>query len=355
MEHYCSPECQKKDWKKHKLMCPMLKKLSNKIQPFHEVTQVILDVFQLNDKPQHIRVLEFLLSYAEYQFGERVVGQSYRERADGERISNWLAEYENIFQIIDKIIDIDDSNNVDDSVFDTCYQEKSLRILSSWLICLDSDANCQLEHFDKANKGLLLDQLYLKELQIGQNCMKRQQYDEAEIHCERMLYYSKRFDDDDFDKTNKLSKALGTLVVIMYNKGDFKKAKKLAEDMYNLVAIAYNPSHPEVQEAAALLIRTLFRTGDTGDLEDAERFAEVTYGYLKDPSNGINPEGPEVAEGGYNYAEAIKHRNGNLIKAEKIARESLRIREILAVKDKYRGITEILLNEILEKQRANEL
>jgi hypothetical protein len=170
-----------------------------------------------------------------------------------------------------------------------------------------------------------------------------------------MLYYSKRFDDDDFDKTNKLSKALGTLVVIMYNKGDFKKAKKLAEDMYNLVAIAYNPSHPEVQEAAALLIRTLFRTGDTGDLEDAERFAEVTYGYLKDPSNGINPEGPEVAEGGYNYAEAIKHRNGNLIKAEKIARESLRIREILAVKDKYRGITEILLNEILEKQRANEL
>jgi hypothetical protein len=127
-------------------------------------------------------------------------------------------------------------------------------------------------------------------------------------------------------------------------------------DVFNsYVSLAVLCLHPGVQEAASLLIRTLFRTGDLVDLEDAERFVEVTYGYLKDPSNGINQEGPEVAVRGYNYAEAIKRQNRDLKKAEKLARESLQIREILAVGDKYRGITEMLLNEILEEQRANKL
>lgn len=354
LENYCSSECQKKDWKKHKLMCPMLKRLSNKLQ-HHEVVQVILEILDLNDGPKYVRVFEHLLSYAEYQFGERVEGKSYRERADGERISNWNAEFQNIFEIISKIIDTYIDNRSRGLEADSInrrigYLEKSFRILNPWFMCLDSDVNCQIENFNKGEKSIFLDRLTLVETQMAEICLDRSNFDEAAMHCERMLSISKVFDDDD-EKVNHLFQAISTHGVVMYKKGDYVRAKEFAEEAYNVVAVAYNPVHPKVQEAASMLIRTLFQTGD---LEDAERFSEVTYGYLKDPANGMNQEGYEVATGGYNYADAIKRRNGDLVKAEKIIRESLRIREILG-DNGYRNMTKVMLIEILNLQRTNKL
>jgi hypothetical protein len=86
-EHYCGSDCQKLDWKIHKLMCPILKKLSYKLQPFREVDQIVNGIMA-SKKGSVIRVLEHLLSYAEYQFGTEVEGKIYREREDGEHMSN---------------------------------------------------------------------------------------------------------------------------------------------------------------------------------------------------------------------------------------------------------------------------
>jgi hypothetical protein len=83
-EQYCGKDCQKQDWKIHKSICPILKKLTNKLQPYREVIRIKDEV--LAYKGKDCRVFEHLLSYLEYQFGEKVAGIDYRERGNGERI-----------------------------------------------------------------------------------------------------------------------------------------------------------------------------------------------------------------------------------------------------------------------------
>jgi tetratricopeptide (TPR) repeat protein len=105
--------------------------------------------------------------------------------------------------------------------------------------------------------------------------------------------------------------------------GNHVDALPFAEEAYNIVAIAYNPVHPKVQQAAGMLIDCLMHKGD---LYNAERFAEATLDSLKDPANGLDQESEEVAEGYHNLANVINKQEGDLVKAEVLARESLRIR-----------------------------
>jgi flagellar hook assembly protein FlgD len=88
---------------------------------------------------------------------------------------------------------------------------------------------------------------------------------------------------------------------------------------------AYDPVH-QVQEAAVILIHILI---EKGDLYEAERYSQVTYGNLRDKKNGIDEESEGVAEGAYNLTDLIYQQNGDLIKAEELARESLRIASLL--------------------------
>jgi hypothetical protein len=84
-EQYCGSDCQKLDWKLHKSMCPILKKLSKKsLQSFCEVDRIIKETLAL-------RVLDHLLQHREYQFGKEDTRIGYPKRADGERISNYNA------------------------------------------------------------------------------------------------------------------------------------------------------------------------------------------------------------------------------------------------------------------------
>jgi hypothetical protein len=81
-----------------------------------------------------------------------------------------------------------------------------------------------------------------------------------------------------------------------------------------------------VQEAAGILINILIKKGD---LFDAERYAQVTYGNLRDKKNGIDQESEALAEVAYNLASVIYRQNGDLNKAEELTRESLRIRSLI--------------------------
>jgi hypothetical protein len=104
-EQYCSSSCQKSDWKIHKPMCLILKKLSKTLQPYHEVTRLIDDILK-SKKGNECRVVEHLLSFAEHQFGKGVPGNHYRERDDGDRISNWEAEIVILYRIIQRFEEI---------------------------------------------------------------------------------------------------------------------------------------------------------------------------------------------------------------------------------------------------------
>lgn len=62
-----------------------------------------------------------------------------------------------------------------------------------------------------------------------------------------------------------------------------------------------------------------------GDYYDAERFAQVTLDSLKDPANGVDQDSLEMAKGYYTLGNAMLYQNGDLNKAERLARESYRI------------------------------
>lgn len=95
-----------------------------------------------------------------------------------------------------------------------------------------------------------------------------------------------------------------------------------------------------------------------GDYANAERYAEVTYSNLRDIKNGIDQESDEVAEGAFNLADVYLHqrsnpnRDGDLIKAENLAREALRIRTRLHGLHHHNvGQSDLLLARILTEQK----
>jgi hypothetical protein len=103
-EWYCGSECQKADWKKHKLICKVLKRFSNQLQPYSQVYQVIMEIFGTPAATE--RVLKHLLTYATFQFGERIPGKGYRQRGNGERIDNFQVDINLMCNIYQSLINI---------------------------------------------------------------------------------------------------------------------------------------------------------------------------------------------------------------------------------------------------------
>ena len=128
-EPYCSSGCQKTDWKAHKLFCKILKRLSNQLQSFDQVKQTITEILEKGN----IRALEHAVPYLEFQLGDRVPEKAYRERHNGQQISNYGAEIKILIPLYIKIIGIyriDTSLSQlhqDNIMFP--YVEKSLNIL----------------------------------------------------------------------------------------------------------------------------------------------------------------------------------------------------------------------------------
>jgi len=100
--------------------------------------------------------------------------------------------------------------------------------------------------------------------------------------------------------------------------------------------------------AASSLIECLL---DKGDFEHAETFAQLTLESLKDPANGLDQQSEAVAMGYYDLGNVILEQKGDLAKAEKLVRESLRIRIRLYGCDHANvGVSAGLLARVLQAQ-----
>jgi hypothetical protein len=227
----------------------------------------------------------------------------------------------------------DSLSNVDGDNMAFPYLEQSLSILNPWMINLDSDSSnitgsLSKDQIEKQIEKLLHELIYMEQ-NMSTVTENRRQYDAAEEHCQRCLVYSRRFEMEGEKKITSIFKALQTYCGLREQQGNYSDALTFAEECYNLVVEVYDPVHPQVpqvQEAAGILINILIMKGD---LYDAERYAQVTYGNLRDKKYGIDQESEAIAKGACNLAYVILQQNGDLIKAEELGKESLRIRTLL--------------------------
>jgi tetratricopeptide (TPR) repeat protein len=300
-----------------------LKKLSLKIQPNHEVVQVIEEVQrEISIKQQqNLRVLGHLLSYAEHQFGDRVPGKAYRERGNLERIDNWWVEIGILIPTYSNLAFIyynDDSLGAivrDNLAFP--YYEKMLDILRPWSTCLDLNHPSHIDSLEKVQINHISMLFSQTERIIAEICKRKNQFDLAENHCQQALSYAKLFEGKEEDKTDLVLSALESFYEIRRDQGNYDEALTFAEEAYNCVAIAYNPVHPKVQKAASTLIECLIFKRD---LDHAETFAQMTLDSLKDPGNRLDQQSEAVAIGYYDLGLVISQQKGDLVKAEKLVR-----------------------------------
>eukprot|EP00596_Hydrurales_sp_CCMP1899_P008871 CAMPEP_0119035184 /NCGR_PEP_ID=MMETSP1177-20130426/2132_1 /TAXON_ID=2985 /ORGANISM="Ochromonas sp, Strain CCMP1899" /LENGTH=356 /DNA_ID=CAMNT_0006993141 /DNA_START=382 /DNA_END=1449 /DNA_ORIENTATION=+ len=239
------------------------------------------------------------------------------------------------------------------------YAERSLSILNNWLSHFDSIANDNLYRNKKSlreeRKISTLRELVSVESQMACVMIDSRQFDAAEGHCQRCLAHSKRLKPEG-ENISRMYAALRTYFQLREHQLDYAGALPYAEEAYNLVVIAYDCVHPEVQTAAGLLIKILIKLED---LVNAERYAQVTLGNLRDKKNGMDQEGAELAQGLDNVAYVIYRQHVSasnpseiiieeVLKAEKYAREALRIRIKLDGSDSHRvGMSCLLLARIL--------
>jgi hypothetical protein len=159
-------------------MCPILKKLSIQLQPFIEVIRIKNEVLK-SKKGEDCRVLEHLLSYLEYQFGQKVAGIDYRERSNGERINNWIVEVK-ILSTIYGQLSVLHLNNNSLCMISRCEMsfpllERSVSLLNPWLIQLDLDAT---------RINLILEALFRTEHNMAALALNSNQFDIAGAHCQ---------------------------------------------------------------------------------------------------------------------------------------------------------------------------
>jgi hypothetical protein len=358
-EQYCGSVCQKLAWKEHKPMCSVLKKFPKNLLPYQEVVQIINEI-QASKNADNIKVLDHLLLFAEHQFGKEVPGVGFRERADGQRISNWNVNIKILHEINGKVAYIYKECNKlsrkdrDDGRLP--YLIKSLDLLRPWLFTLnlipwlenDSDSTDQIDSLDKDQINYLLEELFSTEHALFLVCINRNWLEKAEEHIKRCVSYSRNFLIEGEQKITMKLDSLHSYVDLRSRQCNHSGAVAFAEEAYNILVVAYDCVHPQVQTAAGKLISCLI---EKGDLFNAERFAQVTYSNLKDHKNGMDQEGEEMAVGSYNLASVIHRQRGDLIKAEKLAREALRIRNQLCGSSHiYTGISCMLVARILDSQ-----
>jgi hypothetical protein len=179
----------------HKSICAILKRLPNKLQSYDEAVRFI-DKILASNKGNEIRFLEQLLSYADNQFGSKVEGRDYRVRIDCERISNWDVCINNLLNIGSKMTDFyaeffsQSLTILYSKMFP--HLERSLTILRSWMVTMDSDGSNQSNSLNSRQIVHLLRIPFHSEQSVALVAMNRNQFDVVEGPCHRCLANARR-------------------------------------------------------------------------------------------------------------------------------------------------------------------
>lgn len=103
-EGYSGTECQKEDWRIHKILCLYMKNYKEFL-PYTMVRERIRNLMEKAGVDRISRILEYTRLFAEYQFGDMVVGRSFRQRSSsGDRMDDYKVDILVFFAFISTLV-----------------------------------------------------------------------------------------------------------------------------------------------------------------------------------------------------------------------------------------------------------
>lgn len=257
-EYYCSAECQKGDWKAHKIMCHLIKMMpSNMLLPFLDICSVLDEVLnqtaaqivQLGRK-KHVRLLEYLLAFAKHQFGEQVADTLVYDRGNDDHINAWDMEVGVFHSIYSKLVKRTLYNDNNDYYWlsGIDYIQKTVSILEPWSLN-------EGERFNSLNEdGLewLFDELSDKEKLLALAHENLNDWDKAQYYYKQSNIHAKKMKEKGI-KNKKIRDILCIQGALYLRMLKLSEGKACMQEAYMIASEAYDPDPPLVIETANLL------------------------------------------------------------------------------------------------------
>jgi tetratricopeptide (TPR) repeat protein len=339
-EFYCSAECQKTNWKVHKILCRFIKLMPDALLPLNDGFSIISDIIKelKSNIPLHqlgtqkyVRLLYHLAAFAEHQFGKRVPGTSSYSRDVSDSIENWEVEMVTLYTIYVLLAKHEAFEHYGGNVrhYWTNLMPiflKSVEMLEPWIYQIGLSESERVDVISEKNIDVLLHAILSMERSLVTGYRVLNNLDKAHHYSKQAIFHAKQIRDGE-ERARDLFDALSSQGTLYYCMGKFIEAKAVREEAYIYVSEIYNPEHPIVLEAGGKLIEILNKTED---YYDAERFARVCYDGLTRPP--LDPDSYEAADAAKNLAEAscnLIMKNGpeaaDIEEAEMLARKAVRI------------------------------
>jgi tetratricopeptide (TPR) repeat protein len=182
---------------------------------------------------------EYTETFAEHQFGKRIVGKRAYERNNGDHMSYWDVEIVTLCAIYADLIRRTASND------SFPYLLKSHAILKPWIHQIGLSERERIDVLDEGKIEILLVLTSVTELKLSEAYKILNDLDKALHHCEQSFYYTKQIKGGE-KKTRQLFEILKFQSSIYTTMDKYTEAKISMEEAYTCVSEIYDPEHPLV-------------------------------------------------------------------------------------------------------------